>query len=615
MIGISRRTSMMTVLAAASSSSVASTPSFAMDEENPSRSVLAFGAKGDGRTDDTDAFLRAIEAEQCVFVPPAPNGYRITRTLALNRPGQRIVGCGARSQLLFDGKSGLGANLLVTQHEDCAFVGLHLVPAKVAPNLFEGWAIAVAETQRAVVRDCLFSQLGRGGVLLLDSDDCRIQDNLFKDSLISGDGSERQSETGYDIFIAGGSSRNIVSHNQCLSGVGTAIGCQTVSRGKVQRANLIRGNVIRGYPAYGIMVYLSDTHDRVDPDGQIDAMTIEGNDIADISGAVLTDGRTRFYGCGIYLQTTNDIIVTGNRVVNTNSDRKFPFSGSAVPAAIGISGYGNAVVSGNLIDGCYYGIASIQTTARPRRGDATLIADNLIRNCDAAALWLADCVAATVHDNRLTASPAKGTHGILVRRFQSQWMNSFAIRGNIITDFAVGIEVAGENIPRAEIASNEIIGNEGNGIYSAAIVTLIHHNIVEGRFGISLNPQARTGICRDNVLRTDDLSIIDDGGSGVRVEDNVVPVGSTFATATAQALSPGPAPIVSPKRLFRKVETSPIERLENGYEGQSIVLIAEVAFSISHGESIALREDRNLRVEPGSAIALLRVGNRWRQVE
>lgn len=579
------------------------------------RSVSDFGAKGDGRSDDTEAFRLALATGDCVLVPPCANGYRITRTLALQRPGQRVIGFGEMSRIFLDPTDDAQANLLVTRHEDTFFSGLHLVPGDVRKGLFEGWAIAVSETRRVGIQDCMFSGMRRGGVLIVDSHDCHVRDSVFVASVVRGDGSERQGMTGYDILMAGTASRNMVTGNQCLSGVGVGVACQTVTPGKRQAGNIIRNNIIRNQPCYGIMVYLSDTHDRLDPDGKVDEITIDGNDISDISGSILVENKTIFYGCGIYLQASNDIIVTGNRIVRTNTARQFAFSSSAVPAAIGISGYGNAVVSANVIDTCYHGIASLQTTARPRRGDGTIIADNLIRNCEGIGLWLGDGVAATVHDNRLTAKSGKGTHGVLVRRLDSDWMDGFLIRGNEITDFAVGVEVSGDKVPRADISSNHIRGSVGNAIYSSAAISMIHHNYIEGRFGISLAPAAKHGLCQDNLISTSALAIIDDGGSGIRVENNIVPAGTAFSTSVAQTLSPGSEPAVFGKRWFRKLESSPIVALAGGYEGQEISIVAEAPFLIRPGAALRLRGTSDVRIEKGGLITLVLIGGVWRQVD
>lgn len=607
MVDLERRNSLLAILTAAAGGAIsAGAPPLA---EAAIVSVVDHGAVGDGRADDTEAFRTALERGAYVLVPPAKRYYRITRTLAINRPGQRIVGMGPLSRIKLDLAGRGEGNLFVTQHEDSGFIGLHLTPATQVSSLFEGWSIAIVETRRVLVHDCHISEARRGGVILVDSDDCRISRNVFTAGLVKGDGSEHQAVTGFDILVAGSSSRTLVEDNQCLSGVGTAIGCQTVTPGKSQRGNTISRNMIAGYPGYGIMAYLSAPADR------IGELTIEGNSIEDVSGSIRTDEGSTFYGCGIYLQSANDMIVTGNRIIRTNTDRRRPFSGSAVPAAIGISGYGNAVVSGNIIDTCHHGIASIQTTALPRRGDATIISNNLVRNCDGAGVWLADCAAATVEGNRLTAAKGKGTHGIIARRFASKWMDGFQLRGNEVTDFAVGIEVSGDLLPRAEIASNHVRGNQGNGIYSSASVTMIHHNSVEGRFGISISPAALAGLCRDNLIRTAALAIIDDGGSGVRIEDNIVPAGAAFSTGIAQALPPGARPAISAKRWFRKLESSAISAFAGGYEGQRVSVLAEAPFQVRHGAGIHLRSGADVTVERGTILSLTLIGGSWRQAD
>lgn len=604
MIDMSRRGSIAAMLAmpAAGSAAIVQAPS-----ASAMASVMDFGAVGDGRADDTDAFVRTLAASAYVVVPPPVRHYRITRPVALQRRGQRLVGVGALSRIVFDPQDARPGNLFVSQQDDSAFSGLHLVPGRATNSLFEGWAIAIADARRVVVEDCQFSGMLRGGVLLSDSSDCRIVRNSFLESIVKGDGTERQAMTGYDILVAGASSRNLMQDNQCFSGVGTAIGCQTVTIGKSQHGNVIRGNMIAGYPCYGIMVYLSA------PSDSIEGVHIDGNVVEDISGSIWTDGKTLFYGCGIYLQTCNDMVVTGNRILRTNKDRRLPFSGSAVPAAIGISGFGNAVVSGNIIGTCYHGIASIQTTAPPRLGDGTIIADNLVRDCDGAGVWLADGVAATVHDNRLIATPGKGTHGIFVGQFASSWMDAFSVRGNDVTGFAVGVEVSGASVPKAEIASNRVRGTRGNAVHSSALVSIIHSNDTEGGFGISIGPSAARGFCRGNIVAASVTGIIDDGGSGILVEDNIITAKLPYSTSIAEALPAGSMPMLLPKRWFRKRESTPISGFKGGFEGQCVSLIADAPFVLRHGRTIMLAGGADLEVGRGAVITLARLEGVWRQ--
>ncbi|MBT3379398.1 MAG: hypothetical protein HN742_32860 [Lentisphaerae bacterium] len=72
----------------------------------------AFGAKGDGKTDDTDALQRAMDSRQVVFL--SAGAYRFTKTLHLHR-GTRLLGTSAdaepwnpfgQSTLQYDGPDG-----------------------------------------------------------------------------------------------------------------------------------------------------------------------------------------------------------------------------------------------------------------------------------------------------------------------------------------------------------------------------------------------------------------------------------------------------------------------------------------------------------------------------
>lgn len=62
-------------------------------------SVKDFGAKGDGTTDDTSAFVTALATGRDVYVPAGT--YKVTSTLALATANQRILGSGWGAQINF----------------------------------------------------------------------------------------------------------------------------------------------------------------------------------------------------------------------------------------------------------------------------------------------------------------------------------------------------------------------------------------------------------------------------------------------------------------------------------------------------------------------------------
>ena len=98
-----------------------------------------YGAKGDGRTDDTAAIQRAIDEHEIVFLPKGC--YLLSRTLEL-KPHTKLIGVGQTISLLVPAKSGAFADaekpapmVRTADSADAttvlAFLGFH-TPAKCA---------------------------------------------------------------------------------------------------------------------------------------------------------------------------------------------------------------------------------------------------------------------------------------------------------------------------------------------------------------------------------------------------------------------------------------------------------------------------------------------------
>ena len=67
----------------------------------PGVSVKTFGAKGDGMTDDSEAFLKAINLVKNGAIEIPAGRYRITKILEINRPNVVLRGAGADKTILF----------------------------------------------------------------------------------------------------------------------------------------------------------------------------------------------------------------------------------------------------------------------------------------------------------------------------------------------------------------------------------------------------------------------------------------------------------------------------------------------------------------------------------
>lgn len=473
--------------------------------------VRRFGAKGDGKQDDTPAFLKALATGRDLYIPATTAYYKISRTLGLSRPGQCISGDGIGSHVVQMGHEGDGS-VFVTQHDDCCFEGLHLTPNTTVIDLTHGWGVLVTRARNCRIVGCRVSGMRRGGVALSDANDCEVSDNVFVESVVRGDGTEPQAVTGYDVYLMGNSSSNVVKRNQCLSGCGVGIGCQTAVPDKYQTGNVVSDNVVKWHPCYGIMVYGSEVGFG------IENFRIENNIIEAISGAMRTDGKTRFYGCGIYVASSNHFTIVNNRVKDTNTDRRMPFSVSAVPAGIGVSGFGDGLIAGNVIDGCYNGIASIQATVPGSQEDRTEIRDNTIRRCTKHGIYLLDTIGANIAGNDLEGL-GNAWPGVYSARAIARHAGDVTISGNVIGRFAIGIEVR-ENTPLARIDRNQVSGNTGAGVYTGARTSQIQNNEIDGERGIILAPEVLGGFCRGNIVRRGTLPVENHSAGNVTLGGN-----------------------------------------------------------------------------------------------
>lgn len=604
---LSRRATLRLPVAAYAGVGVGSVVACTSDQEGLSRprvSVIDFGAKGDGKTDDSAAFQAALGTGADVLVPAATHHYRLTRTLVTERAGQRLCGEGDKSHLVQHG-SQANATILAVTHDHCAALDLRMTPGVTTRALNEGWGVAIVNSKRCTIARCRFDGMRRGGVLLSDAMLCSVRENQFFDSVVRADGDTAQADMGYDILIAGGSSDNMVCDNLCASGCGTGIGCQTVADGASQAGNVIRANVIRDHPCYGIMVYLSGSK------GAVEAVVVSGNTIDRISGTVKTPQRTAFYGAGIYIQTANDFLIQGNRLRATNTDRRLALSGSAVPAAIAVSGSGNGVIADNLIRDCRDGIASIQATRSVPAGEGTLIVGNVVSDCDRIGINLADCAAATVCANRVTARGSEASHGILVHRASAApRMDDFLISDNIVSGFHVGIQIEGRAIARASVTGNTVLDNGGYAIAAAAVVSIVSTNIINGEHGIALLPTARRGWCRDNVLDVRGLALIDDSGSGVTTRDNLLPADSTKVSTGLALRATGGGP--TGKKWSLWPGRTAVGDLGLGYEGEERAILAEGPVRLIDG-AIALRGRVDRTLAQGEMASFVYLAGQWRE--
>lgn len=109
--------------------------------------VLDYGARGDGVSDDTPAFRECLAANIVAHVPPSENGYRITSTIEIPAGGA-VIGASRRSTRLLHAFHGD----MFLMREDAALADLSLLGDGAS---FGGGGLRfVGEAGRQNVRNC-----------------------------------------------------------------------------------------------------------------------------------------------------------------------------------------------------------------------------------------------------------------------------------------------------------------------------------------------------------------------------------------------------------------------------------------------------------------------------
>lgn len=467
------------------------------------------------------AFQAALNTGKHVFVPRG--SYAFTHPVATTAPGQRIFGEGDASIIRNSGANA-NASAIVLAHDGCTVEKLKITPGTTTDALLNGWGICVT------ANNCTVNQIHvtghrRGGVILANASNCSVANCRFTDSVVAP--GDLQARGGYDIYCYGRSSFNRIALNECISGCGAGIGCQTVEAVATQTGNTITGNTIRNHPSYGIMGYISGASSRVA------RLTVTNNVIDNISGStkvIGADAGKLFYGAGIYLQGVDDFVVTGNTVTRTNTDRSRPRTGNDVPAAIGITNPGrvNGTIGDNRIEDCFYGIwANSLNSLNSAAKDLVTISGNDISGDTTGkrklitGICVVDVRSANISRNNIRGSTTLTTaRAIYIRNTGSPTMENFAVSSNMVHTADNLIETTGA------VGSVTIKGNICRNAANYAIFATGATSIVEGNDihtalnGVGFSAGVRQGDCLSNSFAAVRNIIVDNTKGAVSRRNN-----------------------------------------------------------------------------------------------
>ena len=426
-------------------------------------SVTAFGAKGDGVTDDTAAINAAILAaaatDASVVVVP-PGEYAISAPIVLEDVSDLTLrGCGGVIQMV-----GTGARYSAVQLEgtvsSVTIEGLHIKGSGV-----------LADAHAGIAND--------SGVTITD---LRILGNTIEDTTIA---------VSVNADLSGSVSGALIEGNTILLVIGTAAGygygIHHASGDYAEIANVrILGNTIVD----------AGRHSIYQAKGR--GVVVSGNTIRDhrLTGKAGQEGSLR---PAIMLSRSYDVCCTGNVVVNSAG------------CAVGVDGTDgatesrNSTVTGNVFSGatdqCPIMLVGQQSPATEGFPSHVVIADNVFeRNDDDGSLiYLLDGKHIRIANNVLSLRNAAALSTMLAIVGQSEstgtanYTDDIAVEGNTFIGQGsaevnpVRLSGSEETAARLAFRDNIHVNNAGASDFFALSVSLTNPNVT-----VSRNP--RTGL-------------------------------------------------------------------------------------------------------------------------
>jgi hypothetical protein len=345
--------------------------------------IAQFGAKGDGKTDDTQAFNAAVKAGGNIQLDAKT--YLLTSAIQIPR-SLSIIGT-SKSTLLFRSPSPLNAGLLINGSSNISLSSFLLQGA--GSSLTHG--IDVVNAKNVHIDNLHIDgvhgtrKLATAGIFLGSDDGVWITNSTFTDI---GTGSTKSSFAIWNYY--GERSQHVyVDHNQFHNNSANIVVGLFDTENSIASNNVIdQGNVCVSpckNNGYGILFYQMD-HSKPTP----------------IGDAAIDNKVTNTAGSGIYFASVNQVKITGNSISNSTQR----MNDVSLPAAgIALNVVDTGEITGNTIQSDANGGICLATTKQ------ISIHDNQIHD---SGKWAIHLRVANVDTNISKNTTAGGKTNILV---------------------------------------------------------------------------------------------------------------------------------------------------------------------------------------------------------
>jgi len=316
-----------------------------------STDTLYITIKKDRAVDDTKVFQEALNQKKgkALKIIVKKADYTIDNILTTSRPNTFVL-FEKGSFVNFTDNKNTG---FLINHNNFTLKNAYIRGnGKSAADFYSGYGILLFGVDNCNISDNTFDAISGNGLLILPSPKKGCSNNSVKNNRfinhifnITKNGDESAIMIGYSgkNYLH---DNNLIEKNTIAGNDLLKVGIGFIGHGN---NNIIRNNKIANCIAYGIVSYESDVVGDTMNNTQI-----IGNEIRNIGE---TGTKTTVKGMGIYLMTSNNAMISNNKVYNTlrNSDK----SETLGQGGISVSLSPGATISGNLIDGsAMYGIVS-----------------------------------------------------------------------------------------------------------------------------------------------------------------------------------------------------------------------------------------------------------------